>query len=133
MRRSLSVSQLLQITVRLDDYRNVYIEGGRQAGGPLFRDNVLSVGSLFPVGCDRRGCEVRCSWELPLASASADTMACRRKSRPGRHPRRCGKCCYDHASFAVGSQARKCHIERAQADPHGEMGRLTIITALNGL
>jgi hypothetical protein len=31
------------------------------------------------------------------------------------------------------SQAREFHIERAQADPHGEMGRLTIITALNGL
>jgi hypothetical protein len=31
MRRSLSVPLLLQMTVRPDDYRKVYIEGGRQA------------------------------------------------------------------------------------------------------
>ena len=37
-----------------------------------------------------------------LASASADTGGLPSQKPAGRHPRRCGKCCYDHASFAVG-------------------------------
>src|SRR5271170_7840765 len=85
MRRSLSVPLLLQMTVRPDDYRNVYIEGGRQAGGPMFRDDILPAVGLFPGGCGQRGCEVRRSWERHLASASA-AMVCRRESWPGRHP-----------------------------------------------
>src|SRR5271169_7155693 len=86
MRRSLSVPLLLQMTVRPDDYRNVYIEGGRQAGGPMFRDDILPAVGLFPGGCGQRGCKVRRSRERHLAPASADTMVCRRESWPAGTP-----------------------------------------------